>query len=98
MCFTIHEYENEVSLHGWKLHAQRRNMTQLVLCEKDRVFPTPRGNRYFLQHLPDSAEVVRLPGVGHIPMLEAPEQISALIADFVDRHSDSRADPGQATG
>ena len=72
--------------------------TQLVLCEKDRVFPTPRGNRYFLQHLPDSAEVVRLPGVGHIPMLEAPEQISALIADFVDRHSDSRADPGQATG
>ena len=31
-------------------------------------------------------------------MLEAPEQISALIADFVDRHSDSRADPGQATG
>ena len=72
--------------------------TQLVLCEKDRVFPTPRGNRYFLQHLPDSAEVVRLPGVGHIPMLEAPEQISALIADFIDRHSDSRADPGQATG
>ena len=72
--------------------------TQLVLCEKDRVFPTPRGNRYFLQHLPDSAEVIRLPGVGHIPMLEAPEKISALIADFIDRHADRPADPEHATG
>ncbi|MBV5242398.1 alpha/beta hydrolase [Mycolicibacterium sp. PAM1] len=61
--------------------------TQLVLCEKDRVFPTPRGNRYFLTHLPDEARVVRLDGVGHIPMLEAPGAITELIADFVDDHS-----------
>ena len=46
--------------------------TQLVLCEKDRVFPTPRGNRYFLTHLPKDTQVIRLDGVGHIPMLEAP--------------------------
>lgn len=61
--------------------------TQLVLCEKDRVFPSPRGHRYFLDHLPKEARVVRLDGVGHIPMLEAPGIVTELIADFVDEHS-----------
>ena len=69
--------------------------TQLVLCEKDRVFPTPRGNRYFITHLPDEAKVIRLDGVGHIPMLEAPGIITELIADFVDDHS---APSGKAIG
>jgi pimeloyl-ACP methyl ester carboxylesterase len=60
--------------------------TQLVLCGKDRVFPTPRGSRYFLEHLPKEARVVRLDGLGHIPMLEAPGVISSLITEFVDEH------------
>lgn len=60
--------------------------TQLVVCERDRVFPAPRGHRYFLKHLPASAEVVRLDGVGHIPMLEAPGRVTEVIASFVDRH------------
>jgi pimeloyl-ACP methyl ester carboxylesterase len=62
--------------------------TQLVLCEKDRVFPTPRGNQYFIDHLPASAQVVRLPGLGHIPMLEAPGIVTEVIADFVDAHTE----------
>jgi pimeloyl-ACP methyl ester carboxylesterase len=62
--------------------------TQLVLCERDRVFPTPRGNQYFLDHLPTDARVVRLPGLGHIPMLEAPGIITELIGDFVDAHTE----------
>ncbi|MBX7433051.1 alpha/beta hydrolase [Mycobacterium sp. Y57] len=61
--------------------------TQLVVCEKDRVFPAPRGHRYFLHHMPDTAQVVELDGVGHIPMLEAPDVITDLIARFVDEHS-----------
>lgn len=67
--------------------------TQLVLCEKDRVFPTPRGNRYFLDNLPKDTRIVRLDGVGHIPMLEAPGIVTELIADFVDEHTtpDSQA-------
>jgi pimeloyl-ACP methyl ester carboxylesterase len=64
--------------------------TQLVLCEKDRVFPTPRGNRYFTENLPPGSEVIRLDGVGHIPMLEAPGRITELIADFVDQHTEPR--------
>ncbi len=61
--------------------------TQLVLCEKDRVFPTPRGTRYFVENLPPGSEVIRLDGLGHIPMLEAPGRITELIADFVDQHT-----------
>ncbi|MBI3224770.1 MAG: alpha/beta hydrolase [Mycolicibacterium cosmeticum] len=68
--------------------------THLVLCEKDRVFPTPRGNRYFVDQLPRDARVTRLPRYGHIPMLEAPGHVTELIADFVDAHTEpERAAP-----
>ena len=68
--------------------------THLVLCEKDRVFPTPRGNRYFIDNLPPDTKVTKLPGFGHIPMLEAPGVITELIADFVDAHTEpERAAP-----
>jgi len=62
--------------------------TQLVLCEKDRVFPTPRGNRYLIDNLPRDTRVVRLDGLGHIPMLEAPGRVTELIADFVGTHAE----------
>jgi pimeloyl-ACP methyl ester carboxylesterase len=68
--------------------------THLVLCEKDRVFPTPRGHRYFLDNLPRDTRVTKLPGYGHIPMLEAPGHVTELIADFVDAHTEpERAAP-----
>lgn len=62
--------------------------TQLVLCEKDRVFPSPRGTKYFVENLPTDAVVTRLEGLGHIPMLEAPGRITELIAGFVDAHTE----------
>lgn len=62
--------------------------TQLVLCEKDRVFPSPRGTKYFVENLPTDARVTRLEGLGHIPMLEAPGRITELIADFVSEHAE----------
>ena len=34
----------------------------------------------------------RLDGVGHIPMLEAPQLITDLIAAFVDEHTTPRPD------
>lgn len=68
--------------------------TQLVLCGEDRVFPSPRGTKYFVDNLPTDARVTRLEGLGHIPMLEAPGRITELIADFVDQHAEpQRQDP-----
>jgi len=62
--------------------------TQLVLCGKDRVFPSPRGTQYFIDHLPTNTQVLRLSGLGHIPMLEAPGIVTEVIADFVDAHTE----------
>lgn len=72
--------------------AQSRTPTHLVICEKDRVLPAPRFTRHFTDNPTPGLQVTRLDGVGHVPMLEAPGRITALIADFVDRHTDrSRA-------
>ncbi|MFW3115846.1 hydrolase [Mycobacterium haemophilum DSM 44634] len=65
---------------------------QLVLCEKDRVLPPPRYSRHFTDRLPAGTQVTMLDGMGHVPMFEAPEVITKLIANFVDQCSE----PAQA--
>jgi pimeloyl-ACP methyl ester carboxylesterase len=67
--------------------AEIRTPVQLVLCEKDRVFPTPRGNRHFTENLPAGSTIHKLDGVGHIPMLEAPGIVTELIAEFVEANA-----------
>jgi pimeloyl-ACP methyl ester carboxylesterase len=62
----------------------------LITCERDRVVPHPRFSRHFARHLPPTSRISRLDGVGHIPMLEAPDRITRLIADFVDEHTYAR--------
>lgn len=57
---------------------------QLVLCEKDRVVPASRFYRHFTDYLPEGTKMTELDGVGHVPMFEAPDRVTAVIADFVD--------------
>ncbi len=71
-----------------------RTPTQLVICEKDRVLPSPRFTRHFTKSLAPDAVVKTLKGVGHVPMFEAPDTITRVITEFVDRHSG----PTRATG
>jgi pimeloyl-ACP methyl ester carboxylesterase len=59
----------------------------LVICEKDRVLPSPRFSRAFTTHLPSNTLVTKLDGVGHIPMFEAPNRIANLIIEFTDRYA-----------
>ncbi|WP_163756522.1 alpha/beta fold hydrolase [Mycobacterium botniense] len=68
--------------------------THLVWCEKDRVLPPRRFSGHFTRHLPEGTTVTVLDGAGHIPMFEAPGRVAALIADFVDRHTQ----PSRAVG
>ena len=67
--------------------AETRTPTHLVICEKDRVLPTPRFTRHFAKHLPSNTRVTTLDGVGHIPMYEAPGRIADVIVEFVDRYA-----------
>jgi pimeloyl-ACP methyl ester carboxylesterase len=68
--------------------AEVRAPVQLVTCQRDRVVPERRFKRHFTAHLPATATVARLDGVGHIPMLEAPGRVTEVIAEFVDQHTD----------
>ncbi len=74
--------------------ADSRTPTHLVICEKDRVLPTPRFTRHFTNSLAADAVVTTLDGVGHVPMFEAPDRITKLITEFVDSHTDQ----ARATG
>ena len=65
--------------------AQTAVPAHLVLCEKDRVFPAPRSHRYFQAQLPAGTRITELDGVGHIPMFEAPERVTEVITDFLER-------------
>lgn len=60
--------------------------TRLVLCEKDRVVPPGRFSRHFTTYLPARTEVTILDGVGHIPMFEAPGQVTEVITAVVDQY------------
>ena len=61
-----------------------------MLCEKDRVFPNPRGNKYLIKNLPADTQVIRLDGLGHIPMLEAPGRVTEVIVDFVEQYAEPK--------
>ena len=59
---------------------------RLLLCDRDRIIPMGRFGSVFLDELPVDADRITLDGVGHVPMLEAPERIATLIAEHVDAH------------
>jgi pimeloyl-ACP methyl ester carboxylesterase len=67
--------------------AQTAVPAHIVICEKDRVLPGPRSSRYFTTHLPAGTRITRLDGLGHIPMFEAPGQITEVISDFLNEYN-----------
>ncbi|WP_232664488.1 alpha/beta fold hydrolase [Pseudonocardia sp. TRM90224] len=54
----------------------------LVLCDEDTLIPPRRYSALFLDQLHD-ARVTRLPGVGHVPMLENPQLVATTIRAFL---------------
>ncbi len=67
--------------HGVQGLDQVECPVQLVLCGRDRVVPARWFAQHFLDGLPD-ATVTRLDGVGHVPMLEAPDVVADTIRGF----------------
>ena len=53
---------------------------RVVWAERDRVIPFERNGLPLLERVP-GAELVRLAGVGHVPMSDDPEQVARLILE-----------------
>jgi 3-oxoadipate enol-lactonase len=59
-----------------------RNPVQVVVGEKDGATPPALG-RALADALPD-ARFVELPGVGHAPHIQAPDQVVKAVSPFLD--------------
>ena len=68
----------------------------LVLAgDADRIIPY-RHSEAIADALP-TARLVRLPGVGHMPMLEQPDRVDAEISDLLDAAWSARAAAGSGS-
>ena len=68
---------------------------RIVWGEHDRMLPFRRYGRPLLDAVP-GAELVRLPGVGHVPMIDDPAGVAHTILEFVDR-ADREPNTGRKT-
>lgn len=74
------------------LSADRAYPVRVVWGEQDKVIPFAHFGVPMLGRLP-GAELVRLPGLGHVPMSDDPEAVARLITEVtgaVDRHDTLR--------
>ncbi|MFC4374437.1 alpha/beta fold hydrolase [Nocardia halotolerans] len=56
---------------------------RMLLAEYDRIIPNSVYATRYLRELPPSADRILVHGVGHVPMLEAPDRIATLIAEHI---------------
>jgi pimeloyl-ACP methyl ester carboxylesterase len=54
---------------------------RVVWSDQDRILPFRHYGLPLMQLLPD-AELVRLPGAGHVPMTDQPEEVTRLILEI----------------
>jgi len=60
---------------------------RVVWAERDRIIPFERNGLPLLERVP-GAELVRLAGVGHVPMTDDPQEVARLVLEVtgaVDR-------------
>jgi pimeloyl-ACP methyl ester carboxylesterase len=62
------------------LPAERDYPVRLVWADRDRVLPFESFGTAMLERLP-GAELIRLPGVGHVPMSDEPARVAELILE-----------------
>ena len=63
---------------------------RVVWAERDRVIPFQHYGWPLLERVP-SAELVRLGGIGHVPMSDAPADVARLVLEVTSAHDRSAA-------
>ncbi len=63
--------------------AELSTPVRMLLAEYDRIIPNSVYATRYLRELPESADRILVHGVGHVPMLEAPDRIATLIAEHI---------------
>lgn len=76
---------------GDRLYLAAAMPTLIVWGERDPIIPVGHGRRAHTAMPGSRLEV--LPGVGHFPPLEAPEETTAVLRDFLDTTEPAVADP-----
>lgn len=64
--------------------------TQLLWGQSERLLPY-ESIEYFRAHLPPHAEIHEVPSFGHVPQVERPAELVAMLRDFAVRHGLSSA-------
>jgi pimeloyl-ACP methyl ester carboxylesterase len=73
----------------WASTRRIKHPALVVVGEEDRLVPSRQGIR--LAHSLPNGELLLLPGVGHVPQFEAPEQILEPLMDFLESASKGKA-------
>jgi pimeloyl-ACP methyl ester carboxylesterase len=68
---------------------------RIVWAEKDRIIPWKHYGAALVERLP-GADVVRLSGIGHVPMYDAPDEVARLVLE-VTGAADSSTGSGTAS-
>ncbi len=81
------------ALASWSSHGRLGGIRcpTLVLCgEEDEMVP-PANSRHLAEEIP-GAELVLLPGMGHLGMWERPAELAAIITRFIREHEAAEPD------
>ena len=69
---------------------------RVVWAEKDRVIPWAHFGTALVERLP-GADVVRLEGIGHVPMYDAPDEVARLVLEVTGAPDRSTGTANQET-
>ncbi len=65
----------------------------LIVCGQQDIMTPPKFSEYLAQTLPN-ARLVLVPNAGHMVALEAPEEVAAAVAKFLDQIDKVEFEPG----
>lgn len=76
------------SIADWSSHTRLTELhcPTLILCGADDGMVPPENSRQLATGIP-GAQLTLIPQCGHLPMLEQPETVARLVADFITRVS-----------